>query len=132
MKPIVPLNIITKASAILTGIFSEIKAIKYLSLTNLVKFVKRLLSQEIKAKFLKEVDELHKLTEKDKLNYVDMIKVVVCNQKCPCCGRICGLENEHQYHQCIYGHQMRGLNGTYLKRDNGVKEASVVRCEQMG
>ena len=54
------------------------------------------------------------MTEKDKLSYIDMIKVVICNQMCPCCGRICGLENEHQYHQCIYGHQMRGLNKTYI------------------
>lgn len=26
---------------------------------------------------------------------------------------------------------MRGLNGTYIRKDNGVKEASVVRCEYM-
>ena len=31
----------------------------------------------------------------------------------------------------MYGHQMRGLNGTYIKRDNDIREASVVRCEQM-
>jgi hypothetical protein len=26
---------------------------------------------------------------------------------------------------------MRGLNGTYIERDNDIKEASVIRCEQM-
>jgi hypothetical protein len=26
---------------------------------------------------------------------------------------------------------MRGLNGNYIERDNNVKEASVIRCEQM-
>jgi hypothetical protein len=79
-----------------------------------------------------KVNEMHELTEKsDQPAYFDMIKVVICTEKCPCCGRICGLENQHQYHQCNYGHQMRGLNKTYFKRNNGVKEASVVRCEDM-
>lgn len=59
------------------------------------------------------------------------IKVVVCNQKCPCCGRICGLEDQHPHHKCLYGHQMRGLNGSYLDRPNDVREASVIRCEQL-
>jgi len=27
---------------------------------------------------------------------------------------------------------MRGLNGTHIKVGNGVKEASVIRCEAMG
>ena len=60
-----------------------------------------------------------------------MIKVVVCPEKCPCCGRICGLENQHQHHKCVYGHQMRALNGCYYRKDNNVKEASVIRCESM-
>ncbi len=27
---------------------------------------------------------------------------------------------------------MRGLNGTYIEREGNIKEASVIRCEQLG
>jgi len=70
------------------------------------------------------------MTDEDKKNYFNSVRDVVCEQTCPCCGRICGLVNNHQYHQCIYGHQMRGLNGTYLK-GTSYREASVIRCENM-
>jgi len=123
---------ITKASPILKSLLIELKAVKYLSLTNIVKFVKKLLDPKIKAKLVEEVEDMNQLKDKDKLEYIDRIRVVVCNEKCPCCGRVCGLENEHKHHQCIYGHQMRGLNGTHIKVGNGVKEASVIRCEAMG
>ena len=106
------------------------KDIKYLTLTNLIKFVKKLLTVEIRSKFSDEIEKVCQFNLKDRVNYNNVIKVIICNQKCPCCGRICGIENDHQYHKCLYGHQMRGLNGTYIPRKNG-KEASVVRCEQL-
>ena len=31
------------------------------------------------------------MTEKDKVAYVNKIRVNICDQKCPCCGRICGI-----------------------------------------
>lgn len=55
----------------------------------------------------------------------------ICKAKCPCCGRICGKDDNHPYHQCVFGHQMRGFNGNYIQRKNNVKEASVIRCEQI-
>lgn len=38
----------------------------------------------------------------------------VCIAKCPGCGRICGIESAHKFHQCLYGHQMRSLAGNYF------------------
>lgn len=100
------------------------KGIKYLSLTNLVKFVKYLLNAENTSKFRVEVEKVCQLDLKDKVNYLKMIKVNVCNQKCPCCGRICGIESDHK---CLYGHQMRGLNGSYIV-DGKNKFALARRC----
>lgn len=94
-----------------------------------MKFVKKMNIPETRNSFFQEIEDLSKLTDKDKMGYKSMIRVVVCTEKCPCCGRICGVENEHQHHQCLYGHQMRGLNGSHIKVGNGLKEASVVRCE---
>lgn len=93
--------------------------------------MKQLLNPEVKAKVLKEADDLENFIEKDKIDYINSLNVVVCNEKCPCCGRICGFEKNHRYHQCLFGHQMRGFNGNYIEMENGVKEASVIRCEQM-
>ena len=80
-----------------------------------------MISPETKTTFAEEIELLSKMNEKDRLSYIDMIRVVVCNEKCPCCGRICGIENEHQHHSCVYGHQMRGLNGSHIKVGNGLK-----------
>jgi hypothetical protein len=98
-------------------------------MTNLSKFVKKLLTSETRNLYTKELDDISKLSPKDRDSY--LIKGSICNQKCPCCGRICGVEKDHEFHKCIYGHQMRGLNGNYIERENNTKEASVVRCEQM-
>ena len=100
-------------------------------MTNLPKFVKRMLTPEIRDIYTKKLDEVSQLNTRDRMIYNDMIRVVICNEKCPCCGRICGVENNHEFHKCLYGHQMRGLNGSYIERGNNTKEASVVRCEQM-
>ena len=37
--------------------------------------------------------KLSALTNKDKNNFINGIRVSICDQKCPCCGRICGIEN---------------------------------------
>ena len=103
-----------KSSSELRGVLKELKSIKYLSLTNLIKFVKKLLTSEIRSKFQDEIYKISQLTAKDKQSFINNIRVIVCNQKCPCCGRICGIENEQQFHKCKHGHQMRGLNGTYI------------------
>jgi len=87
----------------------------HLNIINLAKFTKRLLSIENWQKYQDIIDSKTMMNEEDKINYFNSVRVVVCEQTCPCCGRICGLVNNHQYHQCIYGHQMRGLNGTFLK-----------------
>ena len=59
VKPLASLNIITKASPILKSLLTELKDVKYLSLTNIVKFVKKLLDSKTKAKFVEEVDKLN-------------------------------------------------------------------------
>ena len=43
------------------------KDIKSLSLTNFVKFIKKLISQEVKTKLTENADKACKLVEKDKL-----------------------------------------------------------------
>jgi hypothetical protein len=55
-----------KSSFELRGVLMELKSIKYLSLTNLIKFVKKLLTAEIRSKFQDEIDKISKLTPKDK------------------------------------------------------------------
>ena len=93
VKPLYNLNIMKKASPILKNLLTLLKDVKYLSLTNIVKFVKKLLDPKIKAHFFEEVEGLNQLKDQDKFEYINRIRVVVCYQKCPCCGRICGLEN---------------------------------------
>jgi hypothetical protein len=117
VRPKHKLRMETMISATLRRILGEIRSIKYLSMTNLTKFVTNMLSPYIRGKISQETEDISELSIKDRDNYTNMIKVVVCSEKCPCCGRICGLEDEHQYHQCMYGHQMRGLNGTYIDRE---------------
>ena len=78
------------------------------------KFVKKMLTPDIRNNFVKEIERISQMNEKDKVKFVGQIKVVVCNEKCPCCGRICGIENDHPHHKCLYGHQMQGLNGAYI------------------
>jgi len=58
---------ITKTSPILKSLLIELKAVKYLSLTNIVNFVNKLLDQKIKAKFVEEVEDMNQLKDKDKL-----------------------------------------------------------------
>lgn len=41
------------------------------------------------------------------------------------------MENKHDCHKCLYGHQVRGLNGNYIERDNHKKELVNFRCGQM-
>ena len=107
------------------------KTLKNLSLTNFVKFVKKMISQPVRTNLIENINKQCKLNDKDKLEYIDKIKVVICDQQCPCCGRICGVENAHKHHKCIYGHQMRGLNGTHIVGADGSKQASVIRCEHL-
>lgn len=78
-------------SITLRRILLEIKAIKYFSMTNLPKFIKQILKPEIKNKILNDLEENSKPNDKDKTEFINLIKVVVCNEKCPCCGRICGI-----------------------------------------
>jgi hypothetical protein len=102
-----------------------------LQISNLIKFLKRICAQDVKDKFQKSIEQAKELKEKDKSLLTSMLKVVLCPAKCPCCGRVCGHVGDHPYHECLYGHQMRALNGTYLKKENGLKEASVIRCEEI-
>ena len=62
---------------------------------NIVKFTKRLLDPKVKAKFAEEIEDLNQLNYYEKFEYIERIRAIVCNEKCPCCGRICGLENCH-------------------------------------
>ena len=55
-----------KSSSELRGVLTELKSIKYLSLTNLIKFVKKLLTSEIRSKFQDEIYKISQLTAKDK------------------------------------------------------------------
>ena len=64
-------------------------------MTNLPKFVSKLLQPEVKNKIIEELDDISKTVEKDKAEFIKSIKVRVCTAKCPGCGRICGMENEH-------------------------------------
>jgi hypothetical protein len=102
-----------------------------LQISNLIKFLNRLNTSETRSKFQISIEQAKELKEKDKSLLISMLKVVLCPAKCPCCGRVCGHVGDHPYHECLYGHQMRALNGTYLKKDSGVKEASVIRCEEI-
>jgi hypothetical protein len=62
----------------LRSLLTDIKSVKFLSLTNLVKFVKKLLTPETRNRFNEELEKISKLTEKDKLSYINRIRVVVC------------------------------------------------------
>ena len=55
-----------EASLGLKALLIELKSIKYLSLTNFVKFVKHLSSLETKTKFKQKIDKMWLLTPKDK------------------------------------------------------------------
>ena len=90
VRPLIPIDIMAKPNISLRGILFELKAVRFLSLTILVIFARRLLAPETREKINQEMDRLNRLTEKNKIDYITKIKVVVCNEKCPCCGRICG------------------------------------------
>ena len=93
VRPIKPLTTLIKSTTELRGVLMELKSIKYLSLTNLIKFVKKLLTAKIRSKFQDGINKANKLTPKDKHEFINSIRVIICNQKCPCCGRICGIVN---------------------------------------
>ena len=77
------------------------------------------LSQSISQNLKYSINDLKKLKEN--------INKYICKQKCPCCDRICGHDDLHKFHECLYGHQIRGISG--VKLNNG--EASVLRCEDI-
>lgn len=101
---------------------------KNFTISSLVKFVNKLLEKETKSKLNEEIKTGTKIGEKHHLEFIALVQVSICSDKCPCCGRICGLEGAHTHHMCKYGHQMRGFNGSYYLRGDGKKEASVTRC----
>ena len=91
-------------------------------MTNIVKFAKWFSEEKYKTLFDEKIKELIELSDKkDKADYLELIAARICSEKCPCCGRICGLEKIHSHHKCVYGHQMRALNGSYFQRSNGRK-----------
>jgi hypothetical protein len=53
---------------------------------------------------------------------------MICKEKAPCCGRICGQTGLHKIHEVKYGHQMRGLNGNVYEASK-IKSPVVKRCE---
>ena len=62
-------------------------------------------------------------------------RVLGCQTKCPSCGRMCDVEHykvstpigsETNKHQCMRGHQFRGMNGFKMKHSN---EPSFRICE---
>lgn len=42
-------------------------------------------------------------------------------------SRICGKSDNHKIHQCVFGHQVRGISGITIKNN----EASIIRCEDV-
>lgn len=68
-----------------------------------------------------------KFYEYDISTYEMACSMTICNEKCPTCERICGVQEEnHREHSCLYGHQMEGMGGTHSIRS---KKAVVYRCE---
>jgi hypothetical protein len=79
-------------------------------------------------KFGLQIKTLLEMTSDDEKDYASMVNVKICNQLCPGCQRICGVEEAHtNKHECKFGHQMRALGG--VKLSNG--DASVIRCEDV-
>ena len=94
--------------------------------TNALLFIKNLNDQV--TQLIAKSSDLFTFKDEDIKEFQDKINVFICKQKCPCCDRICGIEEpSHRFHQCIYGHQIRGIGGTMLEN----KEASVARCEDI-
>ena len=60
-------------------------------MTNLPKFIERFLSEYFLKKLESRLKDIYLFTSEEKLNFVNKIRVVLCSEKCPCCGRICGL-----------------------------------------
>lgn len=113
IKPINEINLGINAKDTTKELLTKLKDLDLFTVTNLVKFLKKMVEKQSKEKINKDIREQMTLSEKHHLEYRSLIKVVICPEKCPCCGRICGLEDEHLHHKCIYGHQMRGFNGSY-------------------
>lgn len=94
--------------------------------TNVFLFLKDLNGQV--NQLITKAGDLFELKDEDIKEFNDKINIFICKQKCPCCDRICGVEEPtHNYHQCIYGHQIRGIGGVMLEN----QDASVARCEDI-
>jgi hypothetical protein len=79
-------------------------------------------------KFDLQIKDMLKMSPDDEKDFRSLVTVKICNQLCPGCQRICGVEEAHtNNHECRYGHQMRALGG--VKLSNG--DASVIRCEDV-
>ena len=71
------------------------------------------------------LESFMKFYEYDISTYEMTCSMTVCNEKCPTCERICGVQEEnHRQHSCLYGHQMEGMGGTHSIRS---KKAVVSR-----
>ena len=70
-----------------------------------------------------------RIDDEDLMKYMEQIKVNLCDEKCPCCGRICGVfhDSKNIYHECKFGHQIQAFGGMKLK--NGYP--STKRCEEL-
>ena len=116
---------IPKVTKICEKFFRNIRS--EIEIINIIFFLKKLnkkfnkLKKKTNWKNLCEFD-VNKVSEL----FID-VKGNICIQKCPFCCKICGEENDHKYHQCIYGHQIRGIGGVKLKND----EAAITICEEM-
>jgi len=96
-----------------------------ISISNVMKFLKALIKEM--NSLLEEIHN-YEITDEDCHNIKSSLSYSICKQRCPCCDRICGEDDAHYYHRCIYGHQIRAIGG--IKLDDG--SASVSRCEDMG
>ena len=94
---------------------------------NPIKFLNSL--GEVINDLIPKIDiEFLSLSQTNRNDFISEIKIIICDEKCPCCNRLCGFsDNTHKAHKCLYGHQMRALGGIKLSND----EASVSRCEDI-
>jgi hypothetical protein len=77
-------------------------------------------------------------TPTEKNEFKQKITVVICEEMCPCCGRLCDIDMKqidvHTIHKCNTGHQIRAIIGMRVESyEDGDKHfyASVLRCEDM-
>lgn len=137
IKPIYQLNMQTKFSSALGLFLQELRNRNEFLMANPVKYFKKLVSEDMKNRIHEGIKEC--LTTGDKRareKYINQIKVNICHAKdgdvrCPFCFRICGEEGPHSHHRCVYGHAMRGYTGSYFLNESKIKEASVLRCNEV-